>query len=353
MLKKSRNEVVRIIIAASMLSLILSACAAPQAAPAAEPAPAEEADTSVEEPAAESTPSLSIVRYGGQIYPEEFLLKGKDFWWKAYGLTVQHTLFSSASENNQALISGAIDVNIGSDSRSVSLFSVMGDKVVIIAASQRGDRYSTMVMPESGITSWKDMVGQKVGIRLGTGAEQVVRRYFETAGDLKWEDFEWIDLKVEDMAAALADGSIVAFTAWEPTPAIAQATTGAQVMMSYGDIALTPVLIHTTKEFAAEHREELVAFLRGQLDKVAMIQSDMDEAARVAANVASSMGTEVSPDIFKTIFERVDFSLEVDEAVIAALNDTAQFLKEQGQLDTIPEFYVDTSFLEEAKALNQ
>lgn len=353
MFMKSKYEVGRIFIAVSMLALILNACAAPQAAPAAEPAPAEEAAAAAEEPTAEPKPDLSTLRYGGQIYPEEYLLKGKDFWLEKYGLPVEHTLFSSASENNQALISGAIDVNIGSDSRSVSLFSVMGDQVVIIAASQRGDRYSTMVMPDSGITSWKDMVGQKVGIRLGTGAEQVVRRYFEIAGDLKWEDFEWIDLKVEDMAAALADGSIASFTAWEPTPAIAQATTGAQVMMSYGEVAMTPVLIHTTKEYAAEHHDELVAFLRGQLDKVAMIQNDLDEASRVASEVASSMGTEVSADIFKTIFERVDFSLEVDDAVIAALNDTAQFLKDQGQIDTIPEFYVDTSFLEEAKALNQ
>lgn len=290
---------------------------------------------------------MAVLRYGGQLYPEEYLLKGNDFW-SQYGLTVEHTLFSSGSENNQALISGAIDANIGSDSKSVGLFGAMGEQVVIIAASQRGDRYSTMISPDSDITSWYDMVGQKVGIRLGTGAEQVVRRYFEEVGDLQWEDFEWINLKVEDMAAALADGSIASFTAWEPTPAIAQATTGAKVMMSYGDIALTPVVIHTTVEYAENHRAELVAFLRGHIDKLNLIQTDVDEAARIAAEAASAQGAEVSPDVFKTIFERVDFSLEVDEAVIASLKDTAEFLKNQGEIDTIPEFYVNTSFLEEA-----
>ena len=301
---------------------------------------------------AASTGDMAVIRYGGQLYPEEYLLKGVDFW-SQYGLTVEHTLFSSGSENNQALISGAIDINIGSDSKSVGLFNAMGDKIVIIAASQRGDRYSTMVSPDSGIVSWYDMVGQKVGVRLGTGAEQVVRRYFEEVGDLQWEDFEWINLKVEDMAAALADGSIASFTAWEPTPAIAQATTGAEVMMSYGDIALTPVVIHTTVEFAENHRDELVAFLRGHIDKLNLIQSDVDEAARIAAEAASAQGAEVSPDVFKTIFERVDFSLKVDEAVIASLKDTAQFLKTTGEVDTIPEFYVDTSFLEEALKLSK
>ena len=291
---------------------------------------------------------LNSIKYGGQLYPGEFLLKGKDFW-SAYGLSVEHTLFSSGSENNQALISGAIDVNVGSDSKSVALFNSMGDKVVIIAACQRGDRYSTMISEGSPITSWYDMVGEKVGIRLGTGAEQVVRRYFDEVGDLKWEDFEWINLKVEDMAAALADGSVVSFTAWEPTPAIAQATTNAQVMMSYGDIALAPVLMHTTVEFAQSHREELVAFLEGHLDKVALINSDVDEAARIASEAASAQGSEVSPEVFKTIFERVNFSLEVDDDVIAALDNTAQFLKDAEVIDKLPEFSVDTSFLEEAK----
>ena len=302
--------------------------------------------------AAEPDVALSTVRYGGQLYPEEFLLKGQDFFSK-YELTVEHTLFSSGGENNQALISGAIDANIGSDSKSVGLFGAMGDKVVIIAASQRGDRYSTMIQKDSGITSWYDMKGEKVGIRLGTGAEQVVRRYFEQVGDLKWEDFEWVDLKVEDMAAALADGVISSFTAWEPTPAIAEATTDAVVMMSYGDIALTPVLIHTTKEFAESHKEELVAFLRGHLDKVAMIQNDVAEAARVAAEAASAQGTEVSAEVFKAIFQRVNFSLDVDDEVMAALKDTAKFLMDIGEIDTIPEFYVDTSFLEQAKKLNK
>lgn len=295
-----------------------------------------------------SASGLSTLKYGGQLYPEEYLLKGQDFW-SPYGLTVEHTLFSSGGENNQALISGAIDANIGSDSKSVALFSAMGDQIVIIAASQRGDRYSTMVQAGSDITSWYDMKGMTVGIRLGTGAEQVVRRYFETVGDLAWEDFNWVDLKVEDMAAALADGSIASFTAWEPTPAIAQATVGAQVMMSYGDYALTPVLIHTTKAYAESHHDELVAFLKGQLDKVDMIQNDPQQAARIAAEAASAEGSEVSPEVFQTIFERVDFSLDVDEEVIAALQDTAQFLLDQGQIDAIPEFTVDTSFLKEAQ----
>ncbi len=293
--------------------------------------------------------ALQQVRYGGQLYPEEFLLSGSPEVWSKYGIAVEHTLFSSGTENNQALISGAVDINIGSDSKTVSLFGAIPEDAVIIAVSQRGDRYSTMIKKGADYQSWYDLKGKKIGIRLGTGAEQVVRRYFQNVGDLKWEDFEWINLKIEDMTAALADGSIEAFTAWEPTPAIAEAQGVGEVMMSYGDVALTPVFLQTTQKYASEHHDELVAFLAAHYEKLEMIQSDPQKAAEIAAKAASASGTEVSPDVFETIFKRVDFSLEIDQTTLDSLNDTAQFLLDLGEIDALPKYTVDANFLEEAK----
>lgn len=297
-----------------------------------------------------SQPALSV-RYGGQYYPEEFLLKGHPQFWEKYNLSVEHILFSSGTENNQALISGEIDINVGSDSKTVALFGAIPEQALIIATVQRGDRYSTIVRVDSPYESWYDLKGKTVGTRLGTGAEQVLLRYFDQTEDLSWDDFEWVNVKVEDMTAALASGTIEAFTAWEPTPAIAESQGVGRVLRSYGDIAVVPVSMHTTVEFAEEHREEIVRFLAAHLDKVEMINSDPDQAAQLAAEAASAQGTDVSSDAFKRIFERVDFSLEFDEDALASIEDTAQFLYEQGEIDAVPEFRWDRSFLEEAKKL--
>lgn len=291
------------------------------------------------------------VRYGGQYYPGEFLLKGHPQFWEGYGLNVEHILFSSGTENNQALISGEIDVNVGSDSKTVAIFGAVPDQALIIATIQRGDRYSTIVRADSSYQTWHDLKGKTVGTRLGTGAEQVLLRYFDQTDDLSWDDFEWVNMKIEDMTAALAEGSIEAFTAWEPTPAIAESQGIGRVLRSYGDIALVPVSIHTTEKFAEEHREEIVRFLAAHLDKVEMIQNDPDQAAQLAVQAASEQGIDVSADAFKRIFERVDFSLEFDEEVLASIEDTAQFLYDQGKIDTVPEFKWDGSYLEEAKEL--
>ena len=345
-----------------LTSLLLTACQ-PAAAPAptAQPAPVEvqptdapaapAAPAATEAPTAEPVVELSPVRYGGQLYPEEYLLKGVPALFTDAGLQVEHTLFSSATEGNQALISGAVDINVASDSKTVALFSAMPDQVVIIGVVQRGDRYSTLVRPDSSYTSWYDLKGKQVGIRMGTGAEQVVRRYFEKVGDLKWEDFQWVNLKVEDSIAALTSGSIEAFTAWEPTPAIAEAQGAGKVMMSYGDIALTPVLLNTTVKYAESHRAEIVHFLAAHLAKAEMIKSDPKKSAELAAQAASAQGATVDPAAFEKIFTRVDFSLDLDETVIAALQDTANFLVSTGEIKEVPTLKWDASYLEEARKL--
>jgi sulfonate transport system substrate-binding protein len=297
----------------------------------------------------ELTPRADI-RYGGQYYPGEFLLAGHPEFWTKYNITVEHTLFSSGAENNEALIAGKIDVNCGADTKTIELFNAIPNDALIIGTVQRGNRYTTIVKVESPYQTWDDLIGKKVATRFGTGAEGVLRKYYAQAG-YEWEDFDYVNLNVEDMVAALDAGQIEAFTAWEPTPAIAEAQGIGRVLRTYGDIALVPASIHTTKQFAYNNRDLIVRFLAAQLDKAEMIKNDPEEAAQIAADAAAETGTEVSAEAFETVFGRIDFQIEFNQTIIDAIYDTAQFLYDQGKIDTIPTLVYDLTFLEEAKAL--
>jgi len=303
-------------------------------------------------------PTESIVlRYGGQYYPGEFLLKGYPELWEEFGLNVEHILFSSGAENNEALISGRIDINCGADSKTIALFNAMPGEVIIIGTIQRGDRYATVVRADSNYTSWDDLIGKRVATRFGTGAEGVLRKFYartyspKLGRNYQWEDFEYVNLKVEDMIAALQAGQIEAFTAWEPTPAIAEAMGVGRILRTYGDIALVPVSIHTTKEFAYSHRDLIVRFLAAHLKKYELIKNDPHKAAELAAAAAKEMGIDVSPQAFEIVFRRINFSIDFDESVINAIYETAEFLYDQGKIDKIPQLEYDKSFLEEAKRL--
>ena len=263
---------------------------------------------------------------------------------------VEHMLFSSAAESNEALIAGTIDINCGADSRTVALFNAIPDDALIIGAVEKGDRYVTVVRPDSPYRTWPDLEGMTVATRLGTGAEGVLRKYYEREG-LRWEDFNYVNLKVEDMIAALERGQIEAFTAWEPTPAIAEANGVGRVLETYGNVALAPASLHTTKDYAYHNADAVVRFLAAHLEKAALIQRDPARAALLSSNAASQMGVEVASVAFENAFARIDFSIAFDETTINAIEETAQFLHDQGKIGQMPELAWDTSFLERAEDL--
>jgi len=233
----------------------------------------------------------------------------------------------------------------------VALFNSLPDDAVILGAIQQGDRYSTVVKTDSTYQTWMDLKGKTVATRLGTGAEQVLRRYFDQNESLDWDDYEWVNLNVEDMASSLDAGSIEAFTAWEPTPGIAEAQGIGKILRSFGDIALVPVCLHTTLDYAENHREDIVKFLAAHLDKAELIKNDPEQASELAAQAALDEGIEVSSDAFLKMFNRIDFTIELNSDILYAINDTAQFLFDQESIESIPTLKWDDSFLEEAKEL--
>jgi len=290
------------------------------------------------------------VRYGGQFYPEEFLLYGWPGVWLEHGIDVEHLLFSSAAESNEALIAGRIDINCGADSRTVALFTAIPEDALIIGTVQKGDRYVTVVRADSSHESWADLVGKTVATRLGTGAEGVLRKYYAREG-YAWDDFEYVNLKVEDMIAALERGQIEAFTAWEPTPAIAEANGIGRVLRTYGDVAPVPASLHTTRDFAYSNEDAVVRFLAAHLEKADLIVGDPARAARLASQAAEHLGIAVAPEAFENAFARIDFSIDFDETTMQSIDETAGFLYEQGKIVDVPQLAWDRSFLEKARVM--
>lgn len=297
------------------------------------------------------------IRYGAQYYPGEFLLEGNPDFWLKYGLNVEHRLFVSGGENNAALIAGEVDINCGSDSKTVALFDNIPDKALVIGTIQRGDRYATVVRADSSYTNWTDLVDpvdpKPIGIKLGTGAEQVMRRYFDLPGTPEWDDFTWINMDVTDMASALDSEQIEAFTAWEHTPSVAISQGIGKELMRYGSVALTPASIHTTKEFAYNNPDKIIAFLATHIDKYEMIVNDTTNAAQIASDAANARNTDISTAAFENIYQTINFQIDFDETIISAIEDTANFLLGLGKIDEIPDIVWDTRFIEAAKDLQK
>jgi hypothetical protein len=61
----------------------------------------------------------------------------------------------------------------------------------------------------------------------------------------------------------------------------------------------------------------------------------------------------VSADAFKRVFKRINFSIEINDDIIEAIENTGQFLYSKKKIKKIPTLKYDKSFLEEAKRLQQ
>lgn len=294
--------------------------------------------------------SQSVIRYGGQYYPEEFLLAGDTSFWRKYGIEVKHTLFSSGAEANEALISGNVDINCAADSKIIELFNILPQDALIIGVTQRGNRYATIVRKDSSYSDWSDLIGKTVATRFGTGAEVVLRKYYVT-DNYSWSQFKYVNMKIEDMIAALENGQIEAFTGWEPTPSIAEAMGIGRVLRTYGDVALAPVCLQTTKKFAVNHPDELTKFLAAHLDKAELIKNDPSGAANIAVKAATQKGINVSGKAFENVFRKINFDIDFNEQVGQDIYDTAKFMYEQGKLDRLPTLSWDMSLIKRAQLL--
>ena len=286
------------------------------------------------------------IHYGGQLYAQEFLLKGMDFW-SPYDLEIEHILFSNPDDLVEGFRNGVVDIALFSDIQAAQIFSEMGDEAVIIAIAESGNRVTTLVRADSEIKGWDDLAGKKVALRSGTGAELALKRYF-SLNDMDWDAVEWFNLPVDDMPAALAEGAVDAITAPEPIPAMAQAAGDMRVMRSYGDYWPAPMVLVTTTNFARSHEDSLIRFLQGQLGKTALIESNPALAARTAAEEAQEYDLDIPASAFQIVFTRVDFSMEITDSLIHSLENTAYAIYRQSLLDNIPEFFINGEYLQKA-----
>ena len=287
------------------------------------------------------------LHYGGQLYAEEFLLQGMDFW-SRYDLNIEHVLFKNPDDLVQAFLAGVVDIALFSDIQTAQIFDTMGEDALIIGVSEQGDRISTLVRADSDIESWIDLEGKKVALRSNSSAELAMEHYFAQHSDLDWDAIEWINLPVEDMPAALVSGAVEAITAVEPIPAIAKADNELKVLLSYGDCCPAPLVLVTTRKFARQHSDDLTAFMQAHLDKNALILDNPSLSASIASQQAGSYDLDISITAFRILFRSVNFDPRIDDTILSALEDTARSLVDARVLEEVPQFFSDSSYLEEA-----
>ena len=188
------------------------------------------------------------------------------------GITVSWSEFTSGPPLLEALGAGALD------------FGATGDVPPLFAQAAGGALYyvgvykgspaglAILVRKDSPIKTLEDLKGKKVAFKRGSSAHNVTVKVLRKAG-LKPDDVQQIDLAPPDAAAAFKNGSIDAWSIWDPYLAIAEADPDTRILTTAEGIVDSYSFFLANKDFTDQSGTVIVSVL-DELAKVGRAAQD-------------------------------------------------------------------------------
>ncbi|GGO66873.1 taurine ABC transporter substrate-binding protein [Nonomuraea cavernae] len=290
------------------------------------------------------------IRIGYQLIPNGDLIV-KDQRWLEEALpdtTITWTKFDSGGDVNTAMVAGSIDIGLAGSApvtRGLSapldipykvpwIFDVIGENEALVAR-QAG--------------SVQELKGKKVAAPFSSTAHYSLLAALQDAG-LAEADVTVIDLEPPDIQAAWARGDIDAAYTW--TPVLGELRKTGKVLVTSKDLAakgkLTADLAVVRDQFATTYPEALRTWLAQQDRAVKLVRSDKQAAAAAVGRQLNLDPAEAAEQIDELVLldgkEQAgpDYlgTPEQPGALAQNLRSTAEFLRSQNKLPSVPELTV-------------
>ena len=302
--------------------------------------------------ASQTALAQDTVRVGLQQVPPDEVYKTKN-WGEPYKLDVQLSSYSSAGNSLKAFLAGRVDIANGGAARLVTLALQQPNEFYIIAANQYGGtRYGLIVAANAPYKTIQDLKGKKIGAVTGSGTYNTFLLYLRRNG-LSEGDFSIVNMKVEDLRAAVESGIIDAAVAWEPHVAIAETMGGAKRIASMDGINESPNFVLVRRSFAESHPAAVTKYVATLIDLATLIKTKPKEAGKLAAEQISKAGVRVAPAAMELALQRIKMDPEVKQPLLDELNDMAKSMLDSGKIKAMPDFagLVRKEYFEKASQL--
>jgi sulfonate transport system substrate-binding protein len=235
------------------------------------------------------------------------------------GLPVELTNFTSGAAAVDAFRTGNGGLVVAGDFPSLRVWNQGGGIGICPQASY--DQLSLIVARKT-ITKPEDFKGKKVGVLLGSTSEYFIRLYLAKAG-MQYSDIEAINLRPAEMVTGIVRGDIDAFVIWEPFGWTAEkASPDVRILTTAKGFFHEWEMVTTSKEYAAAHPAELVAFLKGLDAAGKWIPQNLDESAQV---IATSLRID-DVTIPRRMIEVIDWNISYTSAFRGDMDRLGTFL---------------------------
>lgn len=220
------------------------------------------------------------------------------------GLPVTITNFASGSVAADAFRAGRGSIVVTGDLPAMRLWQ-QGN--IGIAPQANYDQLS-IIVAKNTIKGPRDMKGKKIGVLMGSTSEFFAKLYL-AKGNLKPTDADLINLRPAEMVTGLARGDLDAFIIWQPFGWRALAAVkDAHILTTAKGYFHEWEAVTTSKEYAAAHEAEIVAFLKGMDAAGKWITKNLDEAAKSIAAQIRLDDVKLARDMIQRIDWNIAYS---------------------------------------------
>ncbi len=180
------------------------------------------------------------------------------------GLEIRFHPFLKGADVNFFLRRGDLEAGIGGD--MPALTAAAGFNVLVAGLMQQG--FCAVVAGRH--MPMDELRGKRIAYPFGSNAHYALLRALSSVG-VEEADVRLVPLDVDQMPDALADGSIDAFSAWEPTPTIAVTRFSNQVVIHR---SLSSGYLYFSRSLAESRPEALRLILASQLRAMQWLRRD-------------------------------------------------------------------------------
>ena len=265
------------------------------------------------------------------------------------GISLSLRRYDSGAGSLDGVINGEADLSVGVTEFPLVRKAFQGANVRAIGVIDKGEFNYLVARKDRGIANLSDLKGKRVGTTVGTVAEFHLGRFLALNG-MTMRDITLVDVRTpEGWVDEIAEGNIDAIATAQPYANAARDRLGDNaVMWSVQSRQHLFALAVATDEWIESHPDPARRFL--------LSLSQAEEYANTHPAEARSIVQErlnLSGSYMPTVWQQNQFSLTLDQSLVAAMEDEARWMIQNKLTDAaeIPDFrnYLYTRGLDEVK----
>jgi ABC-type nitrate/sulfonate/bicarbonate transport system substrate-binding protein len=263
------------------------------------------------------------------------LVAEQEGFFARHGIDVGVSNFSSGKQCLNTVIAGAADIATTAETPVTA--AMMADQPIAFLARMEYSDDETLVATAAHIRSWADLKGKRIGFTAGTGSEIYTYTLLAKA-KLKPGDVTLVNLRPQDMAAALATGSIDAYDTWQPYINDGERVLGSKVaLLDTAGVYSETFDIVVMQGYLKTHAALMHRFLAAMIEAEAWMKAHPAAAITV---VAKTVGMKRA--VLASIWSNYVFHVALDPKELGILKMNASWRLASGNHPTgvtaLPDF---------------